>query len=197
MTTNENVHKMRAQILNFRSAGIACATAIHHFPLCARPGGGKLGCPEGRAALQQIHQQMNELLLSVMMALDAVFDPDPEIWDFLWEVYEYSTCTERDMANSAKLLYSDHDEFIRCWGEFDADMMEKLGTCFSKKEWEVLTAKGAWQNGRRLPQVLQLLNYLEDQIAKQFDLFDSVLCSGLLGDCNLGKYAQTKKAAHG
>ena len=37
MTMNENVYKMRAQILNLRSAGIACATAIHDFPPCARP----------------------------------------------------------------------------------------------------------------------------------------------------------------
>jgi len=42
---------------------------------------------------------------------------------------------------------------------------------------------------------LQLLKYFEDQIAKQFDLFDSVIYSGLLGDCNLGKWAEKKKTA--
>jgi hypothetical protein len=195
MTMNENVHKMRAQILNLRSAGIACATAIHYFPPCGKPGGDHLQCPEARAAMRQMYEGMNELLLSARMALAAVFYPDPEGWDLMWELHEESTCTERDMAKLGETIYSDQDEFIRCWGEFDIDMMEKLGTCFSKEEWKVLTAKGAWQNGRRLPQVSQLLKYLEDQIAKKFDLFDSVLYSGLLGDCNLGKWAEKKKTA--
>jgi len=74
--------------------------------------------------------------------------------------------------------------------------MAQLGTGFSEEEWKVITAKDAWQNGPRLPHILGLLKYLEDQIAKQFDSFDSVLYSEILGDCNLGKYAQKKKAAH-
>jgi hypothetical protein len=195
MTMNENVHKMRAQILNLRSAGIACGTAIHYFPPCGKPGGDHLQCPEARAAMRQIYENMKELLLSARMALAAVFHPDPERWDFLWELNENTTCLESDMAKSGQFLYPDQDEFIRCWGEMDNDMMGQLGGGFSKKECELLTAKGAWQNGPRLHQVLHLLKYLENQIAKQFDLFDSVLYSGLLGDCNVGKWAEKKKAA--
>ena len=124
---------------------------------------------------------MNELLLSARMALAAVFYPDPEAWDFLWELDEESTCTERDMASSGESLYSDQDEFIRYCGEIDSDMMSSLEARFSKEEWKILTAKGAWQNGPRLPQVLHLLKYLEDQIANQFDLFDLVLIAGCWG----------------
>jgi hypothetical protein len=195
MTMNENVHKMRAQILNLRSAGIACGTAIQYFPPCGKPGGDHLQCPEARAAMRQIYENMKELLLSSRMALAAVFNSDPEAWDFLWELDEESTCTESDMAKFGETLYSDQDEFIRCWGEMDNGMMRQLGSTFSEEEWEVLTAKGAWQNGPRLHQVLHLLKYLEDQIAKQFDSFDSVLYSGLLGDCDVGKWAEKKKAA--
>ena len=72
--------------------------------------------------------------------------------------------------------------------------MDRLGTSFSDEEWKVITGKEAWQNGTRLPQVLHLLKYLEDRIAKQFDLFDSVLCSGLLGDCSLRRWAAKKKS---
>jgi hypothetical protein len=196
MTMDENVHRMRAQILNLRSAGIACGTAIHYFPKCGKPGGDHLQCPEARAEMRQIYGNMKELLLSARMALAAVFHPDPERWDFLWELNENTTCLESDMAKSGQFLYPDQDEFIRCWGEMDKEMMTQLGTTFSKGEWKVLTARSAWQNGRRLSQVLDLLRYLEDQIAKQFDLFDSALYSGLLGDCNVGKYIQAKKAAN-
>jgi|SRR5271157_619343 len=151
MTTNENVHRMRAQILNLRSAGITCGTAIHCFPPCGRPGGDHRQCPEARAAMQPIYEGMNELLLSVIMALTAVFHPDPDLWDFLWEVHEDSTCTERDLAAFAELMNSDQDMYIRFCGEMDADMMEKLVTSFSKEEWEVLTAKGAWKTGDGCP----------------------------------------------
>ena len=145
--------------------------------------------------MRQIYEDMNELLLSARMALVVVFRPDPESWDFLWELDEDSTCTERDMAKLGETIYSDQDDFIRSCAELDDDTIEKFGTTFSEAEWKILTAEGAWQNGPRLPQVLQLLKYLEDQIAKQFDLFDSVLYSGLLGDCNLGKWAEKKKTA--
>ena len=77
MTMNENVHKMRAQILNLRSAGIACGTAIHYFPPCGKPGGDHLQCPEARAAMRQIYENMKELLLSSRMALAAVFTSGP------------------------------------------------------------------------------------------------------------------------
>jgi hypothetical protein len=195
MTMNEDVHRMRAQILNLRSAGIACATAVHQFPPCGKPGGDHLQCPEARARMTKIYWDMKDLMFSVRMALAAVFHSDPEGWDFLWELHEESTCTERDMGKFGETIYSDQDKFIRDWGEMGSEMMMHLGTTFSKDEWKALTAKGAWQNGRRLPEVLSLLTYLEDKIAKQYDSFDSVLHSGLLGDCNVGKYIQAKKAA--
>lgn len=195
MKMNEDVHKMRAQILNLRSAGIACATAVHRFPPCGKPGGDHLQCPEARAAMTQIYEDMKDLMLAVRMALAAAFNFDPDAWDLLWELNEESTCAERDIAEHGEAFYTDQDEFIEAWGEMDNDIMEMLGTGFSKGEWKVLSAKTAWQNGQRLPQVLSLLKYLEDQIASQFDLFDSVLHSGLLGDCNVGKWAAKKKAA--
>jgi hypothetical protein len=195
MSMNEEVHKMRAQILNLRSAGIACATAIHYFPPCGRPGSCNRECPEAGAALQEIYESMNDLMLSVRMALTAVFHTDPEPWDFLWGLNEESTCVEGDMAAFGQDFCPDQHEFIRCWGEIDNEMMEQLGASFGKEEWKVLTAKGAWQNGGRLPQILYLLKYLEDQIRKQFDLFDSVLYGGMLGDCKLGQWAEKNKTA--
>lgn len=195
MSINEDVHQMRAQILNLRSAGIACATAIHHFPPCGRPGGEHLQCPEARAAMTQIYDNMRDLILSVGMTMVAVFNTDPEPWDFVWELHEGSSCTERELAKTGELLLADRDEFIKTWGEMDNDTMDKLTSSFSKEEWEILSAKRAWQNGRRVLDLLHFLTYLEDQIAKQVDLFDSVLHSGLLGDCNVGKYVQAEKAA--
>jgi hypothetical protein len=180
---NEGVNKMRAQILNFRSAGIACGTAVHCFPPCVtRPEDYDGHCPEARAALRPIYDDMKDLLLSARMALAAVFNSNPEGWDFLWELKENSYCMERDMAKLGETFYSDQDEYIKICGEMDSDMMDQLGTGFSDEEWKVIAAKEAWQNGRRLPQILHLLKYLEDQIATQFDSFDSVLYSGLLGD---------------
>lgn len=194
MTMNEDVHKMRAQILNLRSAGIACATAIHHFPPCGRPGGDHRQCPEARAAMQRIYDDMKDLLVSSKMALDAVFDENPDMWDFIWEVNEASDWIEHELGKTGAILYSGWDEYSKFYAEMDSDMMDRLGTSFSDEEWKVITGQEAWQNGIRLPQVLHLLKYLEDQIANQFDLFDSVLCSGLLGDCNLGRWAAKKKS---
>jgi hypothetical protein len=195
MTMNEDVHRMRVQILNLRSAGLACATAVHFFPPCGRPGGDHLQCPEARVAMQKIYKDMKDLLLSARMALAAVFNSDPDAWDFLCEVHDEGSCTERDIATFGAVTYSNQDEFIKSWGEIVPEMADQLGTGFSESEWKTLTTKDAWQNRRRLPQILHLLTYLEDQIAKQFDLFDSVLHSGLLGDCNLGKWAAKKAAS--
>lgn len=197
MTMNEGVHKMRAQILNLRSAGIACATAIHYFPPCGRPGSCNSKCPEARVAMKRIYEDMYELLLSTRTALASVVQPAPEAWDFLWSVAEDSTCKERDIAQSTfgQALSSVQNDFIRSCAEIGDDTMEKFGTTFREEEWQILKAEGAWQNGPRLPQVLHLLTYLENEIAKQFDLFDSILYCGLLGDCTLGRWAAKKRAA--
>lgn len=191
---NEELHKMRAQILNLRSAGFACATAIHRFPPCGRPGGDHRQCPEARAVMLQIYEEMQALLLSSRLALSAVFHSDSEAWDFLSWLSQNGAGAQSDMAKFGEAAYSDQDEFIRIWGAMDCETTRTLGSDFSDTEWEALTAEDAWQNGRRLSQIFHLLRYLEDQIAKQFDLFDSVLCSGLLGDCNLGRWAANKES---
>ncbi len=196
MNRNEEVQRMRAQVLNLRSAEIACGTAVHYFPPCVtRPEDYDVQCPEARASLKPIYESMKDLLVSSKMALDAVFDENPEMWDFIWEVNEASDCIEHELGKSGKLLYYGWDEYCKFCAEMDSDMMDRLGTSFSDEEWKVITTKGAWQDGRRLPQVLDLLTYLEDQIAEQLDLYESVLYSGLLGDCELGKHLQKKKAA--
>jgi len=195
MSKNEELHEMRAQILNLRSAGITLATAIHYFPPCGRPGSCNRECPEAGAALQEIYESMNDLMLSVRMALAAVFNSDSQAWDFLWELNWGSTCVERDIAIFGQHRYPNQDEFIKCWGEMDDEMMDRLGRGFSEEEWKALTAKRAWQKGRRVPQVFQLLKYLEDQISKQCHLFESVIHGGLLGNCKLGQWAQKNRNA--
>jgi hypothetical protein len=194
MSTNENVHKMRAQILNLRSAELACATAVHRFPPCGRLGGDHRQCPEARAAMQRIYEDMKDLMVSSKMALDAVFDENPDMWDFIWEVNEAEDCIEHELGKTGSLLYYGWDEYSQFCAEMDSDVIDRLGTSFSDEEWKIITGKEAWQNGIRLPQVLHLLKYLEDRIAKQFISFDSVLCSGLLGDCSLGRWAAKKKS---
>jgi hypothetical protein len=194
-TMNEDVRKMRAQILNLRCAAIACARAIRYFPPCGKPGADHLQCPEAGAALQDIYESMNHLMLSVRMVLTAVFHLDSAGWDLLWSIAEDAESLERDLAELGQSLYSDQDARIRIWSQIDDDTMLELGTSFSKEEWKVLTAKRAWQNGRRLSHVLDLLNYLDERIAEKFDLLDSILHSGLLGDCCLGRWAEKKKPA--
>jgi len=118
MIKNEETHEMYAQILNLRSAGIACATAIHCFPPCVtRPEDYDGRCSEARAALEPINEDMKDLLLSVRIALAAVFNADPGAWDSLWELNKDSNRIERDMAKLGKTLYSDQDEYIRICGE--------------------------------------------------------------------------------
>lgn len=192
---NEELHKMRAQILNLRCAGMTLATAIHYFPPCGRPGGCKGECPEARAALQEIYENMNELMLAVRLAIAAVFVPDPEPWDFLRGLNDESPCGVSLMADFGRYCYPHQQEFIRFWGEMDGQMMDLFGAEFSEEEWKALTARGAWQKGRRVPQVLELLKYLEDQIRIQCDLYESVLYGGMLGNCKLGQWAAKQKAA--
>jgi hypothetical protein len=194
MSNNQNVHKMRAQILNLRSAGLACATAIHFFPLCGRPGSCNRKCPEAREALKEIYESMNRFLLLTRAALDAVFQPFPDRWDFMCKPMCEHESADRFLSDHAESLFSDQPRFIRYWGTMDSHQASELGENFSKKEWEVLVAAEAWQNGR-IPQITDILAGIERTIAELFDLFDSVLYSGLLGDCNLGQWAKKKKEA--
>jgi hypothetical protein len=195
MSKNEELHEMRAQILNLRSAGITLATAIHHFPPCGRPGSCNRKCPEAGLALQEIYKSMSDLMLSVRLFLTVVFHHDPEPWDLLCILNAHGPQGDRDTAELGRSFFLDQHEFIRFWGEMDDEMMDRLGTGFSEKEWKRLTAKRAWQHGPRLYQILTRFKYLEDQIREQCDLYESVLHSGLLGNCKLGQWAAQRKAA--
>jgi hypothetical protein len=195
MTKNENVNKMHAQILNLRSAGIACAKAMHDFPPCGRAGGCHLQCPEARAAMHEIYQSMNGLLLLARMALDTLLHPNAGPWDYLCSIANDSKALAEFATELSESLYSDQDEFIRSLGETDSYMLDQIGTTFSKEEWQTLAPCDAWQNGQRLPQITNILISIEDGIAQYLDLFDSVLYSELLEGCNLYLCAEKKKAA--
>ena len=193
MNFYEDKNRMHAQILNLRSAMMACASAIYYFPPCGRPGGNHLQCPEARAAMQRIYEEMKETLLLGRTALDAVFRRDPQRWDLLSGASCDSNSMKYFLGKLAKYLSANQEEFIRSWGEVDHERFDQLGTTFSEEEWEVLSAKGAWQHRRRLTQITSILAGIEDAIAKLFDSFDSVLDSGLLGDCEVGKWVAEKK----
>jgi len=193
MNFYEDEERMLAQILNLRSAMMACASAIYFFPPCGRPGGDHLQCPEARAAMRQIYDEMQQVLLLGRTALDAVLRPDPERWDHFCNVGGDIESRDIFLAEQAESLFADQEEFIRSWGVMDEETFDLLGTTFSDEEWELLAAKGAWQSMKRLIQITNVLAGIEDSIAKLFDSFDSVLYSGLLGDCELGKWAAEKK----
>lgn len=80
----EELHKMRAQILNLRSTGIMLATALNYFPPCGRADGCNRKCPEASIALQELYETMSNLMFSVRLALEAVFVTNPELWDLTW-----------------------------------------------------------------------------------------------------------------
>ncbi len=183
MTMNEDVIQMRTQILNLRTAALACASAMRHFPPCCKPGWDPFHSSIQPTKMQRIYQGMKDLLLSARIVSKAAMVTDPVAWDIIWELHEDSSCTERDLASLGERIYSDLDEFFKLCGEMDHITRDEAGRTFHEREMEVLTAEEAWQNGRRLPQVLHLLEYLEDQIVRQLDEFYTEIDSGLLGDC--------------
>lgn len=193
MNFYEDRNRMHAQILNLRSAMIACAKVIYYFPPCGRPGGDHLQCREARAAMRQIYEEMQKVLLLGRTALDAVLRSDPQRWDRLCDVDGDNESRDIFLAEQTESLFTDQEAFIRSWGSIDDEMMDQLETTFSEEEWQVLTAKGAWQSKRRLTQITHTLAGIEEAIAKLFDWYESVLYSGLLGDCELGKWAEEKK----
>jgi hypothetical protein len=190
MSTNKEVHKMRAQILNLRSAVIALSSAVCNFPQCGRPLSCNHECPEARALLGQIYKDFQELLISARMVLEAVFCPAPKRWDSMWRFAEVQTSPERILALLGRMVISDQDEYVRYCGQMDGDMMDALGTGFSEQEWEVLSAEDAWQNEHRLSQILNLANHLETQMEKKFDLLLLTV-----SNCEVGKQASSKEAA--
>ena len=96
MKMNEDVHKMRAQILNLRGAVMTFSTALCRFPACGTPMGCNLRCSEARNVMRQIHEDMHDLLISARMVLSAVFSPQPEVWDTFWCFAEDESCPETD-----------------------------------------------------------------------------------------------------
>jgi hypothetical protein len=189
MSTNDEMNKMHAQILNLRSAGITLATAIHHFPPCGRPGSCNHKCPEARDALKEIYHGMKRLLFLTRSALDAVLRRDPEHWDFMCDSIVHEQSLDKFLSN-----LGEQEELIRYWGTMDSHLAMLLGENFSRKEWEVLAASAAWQNQRPI-QITNILTGIEDGVIELLDLFDSVIYSGLLGNCNLGQWAAQRKAA--
>jgi hypothetical protein len=189
MTTNENVHKMRAQILNLRSAVMTISTALCRFPACGTSEGCNLRCVEARNMMTQIREDMQDLVISARMILSAAFSPQPEVWDTFWCSAEDKSCPERTLVPLGKEMISDQDEYIRFYGQVDDEMFRALGTEFSKHEWDVLSAEDAWQNGHRLSQILPLAKYLETEMAKKFDLLTS-----MVSNCEVGKKAKPKSS---
>jgi hypothetical protein len=187
MTMNEDVHKMRGQILNLRAAMMTISTALCRFPVCGTPMGCNLRCSEARNVMRQIHGDMHDLLISARMVLTTVFCPEPETWDIQWCFAEDEARPERSLAQLGKEVISDQDEYIRCYGEIDDEMFDALANGFNERERDALFAEDAWQNGHRLSQILHLAEYLETQMAKKYDLLMS-----MVRNCEVGKKAKPK-----
>ena len=81
MHSNEEIDRMREQILDLRYAGILCARTIHNFPPYGKPGGDHLQWRAVGQLMQLVFESMNRSLLFTGIALDAVLEPDPKRWD--------------------------------------------------------------------------------------------------------------------
>jgi hypothetical protein len=187
MKTNENVHKMRVQILDLRGAMMTLSTALCRFPACGTLMGCNLRCSADGTVMRQIHEDMHDLVISARMVLAAVFSPQPEVWDMFWCFAEDESRPERTLAKLGKDVISDQDEYVRSYGQIDDEMFRAIASGFNEHERDVLFAEDAWQNGHRLSQILRLTEYLETQMAKTFDLLTSVVTK-----CEVGKRAKQK-----
>ena len=65
-----------------------------------------------------------------------------------------------------------------------------MATGFNELERDALFAEEGWQNGRRLPQIFRLAEYLETEMSKKIDLLTS-----MVRNCEFGKQARSKEAA--
>ena len=185
MKMNEDVHKMRVQILNLRGGMMTLSTALCRFPVCGTPMGCNLRCSEAGNVLRQIHEDMHNLVISSRMVLAAVFSPQPEVWDTFWCFAEDESCPERTLAQLGKKVISDQDEYIRYYGEIDDEMFSAIARGFNEHERDVLFPDDAWQNGDRLSQILHLVGHLATQMEKEFDLLMS-----MASNCEVGKKAK-------
>jgi hypothetical protein len=190
MFMNEDVHKMRAQILNLRAAMMTISTALCRFPACGTPMGCHLRCSKDRKVMSKSHDDMRDLVISARMVLSAAFSSQSEVWDTFWLFAEDESCPERTLAPLGKEVISDHDEYIRSYGHLDDEMFGALASGFNERERDVLFAEDAWQNGHRLSQILHLAGYLETQMEKKFDALVS-----MVRNCEVGKKAGPRLSA--
>ncbi len=185
MTTNENVHKMRVQILHLRGGMMTLSTALCRFPACGTPMGCNLRCSEAGNIMRQLHEDIHNLVISARMVLTAVFSPQPLAWDTFWLFAEDQSRPERALANLGKDFISDQDEYIKFYGQIDDEMFDAVGKGFNEQERDVLFAEDAWQNGHRLSQILHLAEHLGAQMERNYDLLMS-----MASNCEVGKKAK-------
>ncbi len=196
MQINEDVHNMRDHILTLRSLGVACAAIVQRLPECGTTERCGIQCPEAGLTMGQIRKSMQALFMSAMMALDAVFQADPERWDILWFGFANGHIFDTLIAQHGHILFPTQDRLIKRWAEVDDDIRTYLETTFSTDEQQVLDAEGAWHNGRRLPEIMQLTEHLMKQIHEQAGrLVETILTGDLHGDCRLGESAERSMAA--
>jgi hypothetical protein len=189
MKMSEDVHKMRVQILNLRGGMMTLSTALCRFPACGTPMGCNLRCSEAGNVMRQLHKDIHNLVISARMVLTAVFCPEPETWDIQWCFAENESRPERALAQLGKDVISDHDEYIRIYGQVDDEMFSAIASGFNEDERDVLFAEDAWQNGHRLSQILYLTEYLETQMERKYDLLMSMVTN-----CEIGKKAELKRS---
>jgi hypothetical protein len=194
MLKNEEINKMHAQILSLRATGINLAKVIHYSPPCGKLGNCHHKCPEAIAGLKAKYESMKQYLSYTRSALDAVFQPRPDRWDFLWYLGEEEPF-ETFLSRHAKAAFKDQAEFTRRWAEIDSDIVDRLGTTFGEEEWKVLTAGKAWQNGQRLNHIINVLGFLEIMIAGFLDSYGFMLSRRGAGDCKVGQSNKTSGVA--
>lgn len=190
MKVNEDVHKMRVQILNLRGGMMTLSTALCRFPACGTPMGCHLRCSKDRKVMRQIHDDIYNLVISARMVLTAVFSPQPEVWDTFWCFAEDQARPERTLAQLGEEVISDQDEYIKFYGQIDDEMFDALAKGFNERERATLFPEHAWQNRDRLSQILHLAAYLEGQMAKKYDLLMS-----MVRNCEVGKKAELRRSA--
>jgi hypothetical protein len=190
MAIKKDVHNMRVKILYLRGGMMTLSTALCRFPACGTPMGCNLRCSKDRKVMRQLHEDMDDLVISARMVLTAVFSPDPKAWDMFWFFAKDESAPERAFSPLGKGVIPDHEEYIRSYGQLDDEMFAALANGFNERERDALFAEDAWQNGYRLPQILHLTEHLETEMAKKFDLLIS-----MLRNCEVGKQARSKEAA--